>query len=88
MILQLNPMIEMSCPRGSGRAAFLIDYGLEGQILWTVFLDNGEIWTYPNNEVRLKQNITAGRKYENFPKHFSNTTVNDFSSSNKSTKES
>ena len=78
----------MSCPRGSGLATFIIDEGLESQILWVIFLENGEIWTYPNHEVRLKQNITAGRKYENYSKHFSNTTVNDFSSSNKSTKES
>jgi hypothetical protein len=88
MILQLDPMLEMSCPRGSGKAAFLIDYGLEGQMLWTIFLDNGEIWTYPNHEVRLKQNITAGRKYENYTKTYANTTVNDFSSGNKPAKES
>jgi hypothetical protein len=79
VILQLDPMIEMTCPRGSGRAAFLIDYGLEGQNLWIIFLDNGEIWTYPNHEVRLKQNITAGRVYENYSKPYASTTVNDFS---------
>jgi hypothetical protein len=69
----------MVCPKGNGLATFMIDEGLESQIVWVIFLDNGEIWAYPNHEVRLKQNITAGRKYENYPKSFANTTVNDFS---------
>jgi len=71
-------MIEINCPKGSGKAAFIVDYGLEGQILWVIFLDNGEIWTYPNHQVRLKQNITAGRVYENYNKPDPSTTVNDF----------
>ena len=83
MILQLNPQIPMSCPKGSGLASFMIDEGLESQILWVIFLDNGEIWTYPNHEVRLKQNITAGRKYENF----TGSIVNNFSINHKPTKE-
>ena len=86
MILQLNPQIPMSCPRGNGLASFMIDEGLESQILWVIFLDNGEIWVYPNHEVRLRQNITAGRKYENYP--HPTTTVSNHSSNNKSTKES
>jgi len=64
MILQLNPQIEMSTPRGDGQAAFLIDYGIEGQLLWVILLYNGEVWTFPNQMIRLKQNITSGRVYE------------------------
>ena len=66
MILQLSPQIPMTCPRGSGLASFLIDEGLESDLQWVIFLDNGEIWTFPNYQVRLKQNITAGRVYEKY----------------------
>ena len=61
MILQLNPIISMETPRGHGYANFLIDSGEEGEIYWIVFLDNLEIWTYRNSEVRLSKHITLGR---------------------------
>ena len=64
MILQLNPMIAVYTPKGKGNAAFLIDYGLESDLYFVILQDSGEIWTYSVKEVKLCQNITAGRKYE------------------------
>jgi hypothetical protein len=60
-ILQLNPSIPMSCPKGDGYAIAMIDYSQEHDILWVIGLDNGEIWTYPNSEVRMVKNISLGR---------------------------
>ncbi len=62
-ILQLNPPIPVDCPKGSGHALFLIDYGQEHHLMWTIALDaNGELWTYANPHVRAQKNITMDRK--------------------------
>jgi hypothetical protein len=61
MILQLDPTIPVETPRGKGFAHFLIDYGSEHHLLWTVFLnDSGECWTFKNPEIRLESNPTMG----------------------------
>lgn len=65
MLIQLDPPIPMTCPKGSGLAYILIDYGIDYDLHWVIFLDaNGEIWTYPNREVRAIKNITIGRIVE------------------------
>lgn len=64
MICQLNPPIPMSTPKGNGLAWALIDYGAEHHLMWVVAIDEtGEIWTFPNPEVRAQKNITMGRTY-------------------------
>lgn len=63
MILQLNPTIPMSCPRGDGYAIALIDYSQEHSLYWIIAItETGEIWTYPNERVRMLMNITLGRE--------------------------
>ena len=65
-ILQLNPSIPISTPKGNGFAWLVIDYGAEYDILWTVAIDEtGEIWTFCNSEIRAQKNITMGRMLEN-----------------------
>ncbi len=62
MILQLEPPIPLSTPKGNGQAHFLIDYSIEQDLMWVVFLDaNGECWTFKNPEIRAQKNITIGR---------------------------
>lgn len=62
MILQLNPPIELETPKGKGLAWFVIDYGVEHNLMYTVAInETGEIWTFPNPEVRATKNITMGR---------------------------
>ena len=64
MILQLDPPIPLNTPKGPGIAHFVVDYGAEFNLMWTVFLDdNGECWTFDNREVRACKNITLGRKH-------------------------
>lgn len=64
MILQLNPPIPVITPKGKGFAHLVIDYGPEYNLLWTVFLDNGECWTYDNKEIRSQENATLGRSIQ------------------------
>lgn len=61
-MIQLNPPLPMSTPKGEGFAHFLLDYGPESDLYWTVFItDSGEIWTFANKLVRASKNITLGR---------------------------
>lgn len=64
MILQLNPPIPVTTPKGKALAHLLIDEGTEFHLKWVCFLDNnGECWTFQNPEVRAQKNITQGRDY-------------------------
>lgn len=61
-MLQLNPPLPLNTPKGEGFAHFLLDYGPESDLYWTVFItETGEIWTFANREVRASKNITLGR---------------------------
>jgi hypothetical protein len=49
-------------PKGQGLAHVLIDYGIESELMWTVFLvSNGECWTYANHLIRGCRNISINR---------------------------
>ena len=65
-MLQLNPPIPLVTPKGEGLAVMVIDYGPDHDLWWTVIVHSGphsgEIWTYPNPQVRGVENITLGRR--------------------------
>lgn len=62
MILQLNPPLPMITPKGKALAHFLIDYGIEADIMWVCFQDDsGECWTWNNKDIRIQKNISLGR---------------------------
>lgn len=64
MILQLNPPMPVICPKGKAVAHFIVDHGIEHDILWVCFLDDsGECWTYNNKMIRAQKNETMGREY-------------------------
>lgn len=68
MFTQLNPMIPVDTPRGSGYAIGVIDYSQEHDLLWVVFLDESrECWTFSNPEIRAPKNITLGRLGDSKP---------------------
>lgn len=61
-ILQLNPPIPLETPKGAGQAHFLVDYSLEQDLFWIVFLDDtGQSWMFPNHQIRADKNISIGR---------------------------
>lgn len=61
-MIQLDPVIPMHTPKGHGYAYFVTDSGFDHDLLWTVFLDTGEIWSFRNREVRAVENYTFGRR--------------------------
>lgn len=60
-MMQLNPPLPLQTPRGEGWAHLATWNSLEHSIYWTVFLDDGSIWTFRNEEVRACKNTTAER---------------------------
>lgn len=63
MIIQLDPTIPLTTPKGNGFAHFLIDMGQEHHLIWVVFIDNtNECWSFQNPEIRIQNNWTMGRK--------------------------
>lgn len=49
--------------KGNGWAHFLIDYGVEHDLLWVVFQnDTGECWSWLNRDIKIQSNITLNRK--------------------------
>lgn len=64
MILQLNPPIPVKTPKGPALAHFLIDAGIESNLLWVCFNDwDGECWTWSNQDIRAQKNVTHGREF-------------------------
>jgi hypothetical protein len=62
MFTQLQPPIPLRTSRGSGWAHFVIDYGMDSDLIWVVFLDeSGECWSFSNREIRAVKNYTFGR---------------------------
>lgn len=61
LMLQLDPPIPVKTPKGNGYAQILIDYGPDYDLMWVVFQDSGECWTWRNSDIRGVNNITLGR---------------------------
>jgi len=64
MILQLNPMIPIVrvSDNMEGYAFLIIDYSQEHNLLFTCAMENGEIWTLCNKDIRFDTNISLNRK--------------------------
>jgi hypothetical protein len=64
MIIQLNPMIPIVrvSDKMEGYAFLVIDYSQEHNLLFTCAMDNGEIWTLNNKQIRITKNISLDRK--------------------------
>lgn len=62
-ILQLNPMIPVYSlqHKMEGYAFLVIDYSQEHNLLFTCALDNGEIWTIANKDLRFCYNASLDR---------------------------
>jgi hypothetical protein len=64
MIIQLNPPLPLRhISKGNFLAHFFNDPGIENLVEFTGFLDNGEIWTFTNLDLRAQKNITLGRDF-------------------------
>jgi len=67
MIIQLNPMLPIFrvSDKMEGYAFLVIDYSQEHNLLFTCAMDNGEIWTLSNQEIRFCKNISLNRNKVN-----------------------
>lgn len=63
MILQLNPTIPIIriSDKMNGYAFLIIDYSQEHHLLFVCAMDDGEIWTLNNKEIRIQKNISLDR---------------------------
>jgi hypothetical protein len=64
MMLQLNPMLPIIRVKDKmeGYAFMVIDYSQEHNLLFVCAMDDGEIWTLNNKEIRFTKNISLDRK--------------------------
>jgi hypothetical protein len=61
-VTRIDPPIPLMTPNGRAIAHFLIDSGIENDLLWVCFQDDtGECWTWENSQIRARVNKTAGR---------------------------
>jgi hypothetical protein len=62
-MLQLNPMLPIvrNSDGMRGYAFLVIDYSQEHDLLFTCAMDNGEIWTLSNKDIKVDKNISLGR---------------------------
>jgi hypothetical protein len=67
MITQLNPMIPIIrvSDKMEGYAFLVIDYSQEHNLLFTCAMDNAEIWTLSNQEIRFCKNTSLNRNIVN-----------------------
>ena len=65
-MLQLNPWIPIirNSDNMNGFAFLVIDYSQEHDLLFTCAMDNGEIWTLSNHDIRMQKNISLGRSMD------------------------
>ena len=63
-MLQLDPTIPVYriSDGMKGYAFVLIDYSQEHDLLFVCAMDDGEIWTLSNRDIRMQENISLGRK--------------------------
>jgi len=66
MMLQLSPTIPIvrDADGMKGYAFLVIDYSQEHDLLFTCAMDDGEIWTLSNRDIRIVNNVTLNRIYE------------------------
>ena len=65
-MLQLSPTIPIvrDADGMKGYAFLVIDYSQEHDLLFTCAMDDGEIWTLSNRDIRIVNNVTLNRIYE------------------------
>jgi hypothetical protein len=66
MILQLNPPLWFDTRKGRALAHFVVDAGLEHELEFVCFHQNGEVWSWSQSDVRAATNMTLGRERTEF----------------------
>jgi hypothetical protein len=63
-MLQLNPTIPIVrvSDNMKGYAFLVIDYSQEHDLIFTCAMQNGEIWSLSNRDIRITENLSLCRK--------------------------
>src|SRR6185295_18969307 len=68
-VTSIDPPIWFDTPHGQGLAHFVIDHGIETDLIWVCFItDTREVWAVSNWDVRAARNITIGRGEKDAPR--------------------
>ena len=78
-MLQLNPTLPITrnLDNMKGYAIAIIDYSQEHDLLFVCTMDNGEIWTYNNKDIKVQKNISLNRKTDDYIKPPLHTSLKD-----------
>lgn len=61
-MIRIDPPLPLETPKGKGLAYFVIDYGIDHDLLWVVFLnETRECWTFKNSQIKIVENFSIGR---------------------------
>lgn len=60
-IFEPKNRIDVITPKGNGTIWLVTDYGHETDTIYTIILDNGELWQFTHKDIKVKNNITFGR---------------------------
>jgi hypothetical protein len=61
IIYEPHNRVDVDTPKGSGIIWLVTDYGHETDTIYTVILNNGQLWAFTHKDIRVKNNITFGR---------------------------
>lgn len=60
-IYEPHNRIEVTTPKGKGIIWLVTDYGYETDTIYTIILDNGELWQFTHKDIKIRNNLTFGR---------------------------
>jgi hypothetical protein len=61
-IFEPTNRLEVLTPKGKGIVWLVTDYGHETDTIYTIILDNGELWQFTHKDIKVRDNITFGRE--------------------------
>lgn len=63
MIHEPHNRIDVWTPQGDGVIWLVTEYGHETDTMYTIILNNGEIWQFTHKDIRVKDNVTFNRVF-------------------------
>lgn len=58
---RIDPPLPLETPKGLAMAYFLLDYGIDHDLLWVCFINSTrECWTFANPQIRAVSNLSLG----------------------------
>lgn len=55
--------VDVTTPQGDGVIWLITEYGHETDTMYTIILNNGEIWQFTHKDIRVKDNVTFNRVF-------------------------